>query len=100
MDNLMISAVLTVIVLIIVVVMLSRQAANTDKKMRRMAKQFSLMQHNKKAKEFCKQIHEKYPELCAGFDFIVEAKGDDIEIKEWNSDLPQPDNLKKAEKAS
>jgi len=96
MDNLMISAILIVILLIIVVALLSREKANTDKKISRMAKQFSLMQFNDKAKEYCRQIHEKYPELCAGSDYFLEQRGDDIVIEEWNSDHPKPDDLKKS----
>ena len=91
MDNLMIAALVIVILLIIVVIMLTKQKAYTDKKMYRMARQFSLLRYNEKAKAYCKRLHDKYPDLCAGSDFFLKEKGDDIVIEEWNSDRPKPD---------
>lgn len=91
MDNLTVSAIAIAITLIIVVIMLSKQRAETDKKIRRMAKQFSLIRYNEKAKAYCKRIHQKYPDLCAGTDFFLMVKGDDVVIEEWNSDQPRPD---------
>lgn len=91
MDNLTASAITIVIILIIIVIMLTKHRADTDKKLYRMAKQFSLMQYNEKAKAYCKRIHEKYPDLCAGADFFLKEKGDDVVIEEWNSDQPRPD---------
>jgi hypothetical protein len=91
MDNLTTSAIAIAITLIIVVILLTKHKADTDKKLYRMARQFSLMQYNEKAKAYCKKIHEKYPDLCAGTDFFLKEKGDDVVIEEWNSDHPRPD---------
>lgn len=91
MDNLTAASVVIVIILIIVVIMLTKYKASTDKKIYRMAKQFSLIQYNDKANTVCKHIHDKYPELCAGIDFTLKEKGDDVEIEEWNSNHPRPD---------
>jgi signal transduction histidine kinase len=91
MDNLTASAIAIVIILIIVVILLTKQRIDTDKKINRMAKQFSLMQYNEKAKAYCKRIHDKYPDLCAGTDYFLKEKGDDVVIEEWNSDQPRPD---------
>jgi signal transduction histidine kinase len=91
MDNLTASAIAIVIILIIVVILLTKQRIDTDRKLNRMAKQFSLMQYNEKAKAYCKRMHEKYPDLCAGTDFFLKEKGDDVVIEEWNSDQPRPD---------
>ena len=91
MDNLTSTAIIIVIILIIVVFMLMKQKAGADRKIARMSQQFTFVMHNEKAIERCKRIHEKYPELCAGIDFSLREKGDDIEIEEWNSDKPRPD---------
>jgi len=56
-----------------------------------MTQQFTLVMHNGKAVEYCRNIHDKYPNLCAGIDFTLKEKGDDVEIEEWNSDQPRPD---------
>jgi hypothetical protein len=56
-----------------------------------MAKQFSLILYNEKANAYCKRIHEKYPDLCAGIDFALKVKGDHVEIEEWNSNKPRPE---------
>lgn len=91
MDNLTASAILITIVLIFIVIKLAMQNAKTDKKMHRMAKQFSLILYNEKANAYCKRIHEKYPDLCAGIDFALKVKGDHVEIEEWNSNKPRPE---------
>ena len=91
MDNLTISAVVIVIILIIIVFMLMKQKAGAEKKIARMSQQFTFVMHNEKAIERCKQIHVKYPDLCAGIDFSLRKKGDEVEIEEWNSDQPRPD---------
>jgi len=91
MDNLTVSAIVIVIILIFIVILLARQKADTAKMMHKMVKQFSLILHNEKANAYCKRIHEKYPDLCAGIDFSLKVKGDKVEIEEWNSDKPRPD---------
>jgi len=91
MDNLTISAVVIAIILIITVFMLMKQKAGAEKKIARMTQQFTLVMHNGKAVEYCRNIHDKYPNLCAGIDFTLKENGDDVEIEEWNSDQPRPD---------
>jgi len=91
MDNLTTSAIAIVIILIFIVILLARQKADSDKKMKRMAKQFSLILHNEIASDYCKRLQAKYPDLCAGIDFFLKVKGNDVEIEEWNSDQPRPD---------
>jgi hypothetical protein len=91
MDNLTVSAIIIAIILIFIVFKLARMKADTDKKMSLMAKQFSLILHNDKARAYCNRIHEKYPDLCAGIDFMLKVKGDNVEIEEWNSDKPRPE---------
>ena len=91
MDNLTISAVVIAIILIILVFMLMKQKASANKTIARMTQQFTLVMHNEKAVAYCKNIHDRYPNLCAGIDFTLKQKGDDVEIEEWNSDQPRPD---------
>jgi len=89
-DNLTVAAIVIAIMVIIGAIALTRHTANTDKKIHRMAKQFSLIQHNNVACAFCKHIYSKYPELCAGVDFTLKENGDDVEIDEWHSHHPRP----------
>jgi len=91
MDNLTVSAIVIAILLIIVVFVLMKQKADADRKISRMTQQFTLVMNNDKAIARCKRIHDKYPNLCAGIDFILKVKGDDVEIDEWNTDQPRPD---------
>ena len=91
MDNLTVSAIIIVVILIFIVFKLAMMKADTEKKMNRMAEQFSLILHNDKATEYCKRIQAKYPDLCAGIDFMLKEKGDDVELEEWHSDKPRPD---------
>jgi uncharacterized MAPEG superfamily protein len=91
MDNLTISAIVIAIILIYIVFTLARKKADADRRMLRMSKQFSIILHNDKAIAYCKRVHEKYPNFCAGIDFMLKVKGDNVEIEEWNSDKPRPD---------
>jgi hypothetical protein len=91
MDNLTASAIVIAIILIIVVFVLMKQKADADKKITRMSQQFRFVMNSDKAIARCKRIHDKYPNLCAGIDFMLKEKGDDIEIEEWNSNQPRPD---------
>ncbi len=93
-DNLTISALVIAIMMIMVIIgaiALTRHTVNTDKKIRRMAKQFSLIQHNDIACSYCKRIYSKHPELCAGIDYTLKVNGDDVEIDEWYSSHPRPE---------
>lgn len=91
MDNLTASAIIIAIILIIVVFILMKQKAVADKKITRMSQQFNLVMHNDKAIAYCKRIHEKCPDLCAGLDFMLKERGNDVEIEEWNSDQSRPE---------
>lgn len=91
MDNLTASAIVIAIIVILAVVLVNRQNVHTDKKIKRVAKQFSMMHYNEKARAYCKRIHERYPDLCAGIDFTLKEKGDEVVIDKWNSDQPPPD---------
>ena len=90
-DNLTVSALVIAIMVVIMAIVLTRHTANTDKKIHRMARQLSLIQHNEKAFAYCKHIYSKYPELCVGIDFTLKSNGDDVEIDEWHSSHPRPD---------
>ena len=90
-DALTISVIITVAVFIIVIIMISNNKTASEIKMRALARHLVTMQSNKEAMEICREIHEKYPELCAGIDFTLKHDSNGIEIDEWNSDKPHPD---------
>jgi signal transduction histidine kinase len=90
-DALTISIVITVVIFIIVIIMIGNSKTANDIKMRALARHLVTMQSNKEAMEICREIHEKYPELCAGIDFTLKDESNGVGIDEWNSDKPRPD---------
>jgi signal transduction histidine kinase len=89
-DALTIAAIVIVVVLIVVIILISRSNANTERKMRMLARHLIMLEGNREAMNLCKDIHEKYPDLCVGLDFTLRGSGDQVEIDEWNSDKPKP----------
>ena len=71
--------------------MVGRSKTATEIKMRTLARNLLMMQSSEDAREICRKIHKKYPELCAGIDFTLKDEGNGIEIDKWNSDKPRPD---------
>ncbi len=89
-DYLTASAIIIVIVLIVVIILLGRNNAMIDMRLRKLARNLSLLQTNEEARKLCKEIHEKYPDLCAGMDFTLKEDGGSVKIDEWSSNKPQP----------
>ncbi len=89
-DYLTASAIIIVIVLIVVIILLGRNNAVIDMRLRKLARNLSLLQTNEEARKLCKEIHEKYPDLCAGMDFTLKEDGGSVKIDEWSSNKPQP----------
>ena len=89
-DNLTGVSLVIAITLFIVLVLMYLHKTNTDKKIHRLAKQFHLIHHNEKAKQLCRLLHEKYPELCAGIDYTLKENGDVVSVDEWKSHHPHP----------
>ncbi len=90
-DNLTLAALIIVIVMIIVVMLLNRSRSETNRQMRKMARQMALIQTNEKARAVCQKIREQHPDLCAGIDFTLREAGGEVHIDEWNCDKPKPD---------
>ncbi|NOQ68940.1 MAG: hypothetical protein GQ573_02325 [Gammaproteobacteria bacterium] len=90
-DALTLSAVTIIVVFIIAVIMVGKSKAAVDIKMRTLARNLQMLQSSEEAMEICREIHKKYPELCAGIDFTFKDEGNGIEIDEWNSDKPHPE---------
>jgi signal transduction histidine kinase len=89
-DALTYSAITIVVVYILVVILLSRSKANTDRKLRALAYQLSMMQNNEDVRELCKNIRKTHPELCPGIDFTLKETDGKAEIDEWHSSKPRP----------
>ena len=92
-DALTIAAIVIVAVLIVVIIMIGRSNANNERKVRMLARHLTMMEGNQEAINLCKEIHEKYPDLCVGLDYTLREKGDSVEIEEWNSNQPRPGGL-------
>ncbi len=90
-DALTLSAGTIIVVFIIAVIMVGKSKAAVDIKMRTLARNLQMLQSSEEAMEICREIHKKYPELCAGIDFTFKDEGNGIEIDEWNSDKPHPE---------
>ena len=89
-DALTVTAIGVVAVLIIVIILIGRSNANNDRKMRLLARHLTMLEGNEEAMKLCREIHQKYPDLCGGIDFTLKQTGDRIEIDEWNSSNPKP----------
>jgi signal transduction histidine kinase len=89
-DALTYSAVTVVVVYIFVMILVGRSKANTDRKLRALARQLSMMQENEDVRELCKQIRKTHPELCPGIDFTLKEMDGKVEIDEWHSSKPRP----------
>lgn len=90
-DNLTLAAVIIVVIMIMVIIMLAKNRSDTDRKLRKMAAQMALIQHNEKARELCQRVQKINPQLCAGIDFTIRENGSEVEIDEWNCKHPKPD---------
>ena len=90
-DALTISAITIIIVVIAVVIIVGRNKAATEMRLRRIASNLMMAQSNDEARELCKKLRNKYPDLCAGIDYTLKLEGDKVKIDEWNSSRPRPD---------
>ncbi len=89
-DALTIAAIVIVVVLIVVVILIGRSNADTERKMRLLARHLTMLEGNEEAKNLCKEINKEYPDLCVGLDYTLREKEGGVEIDEWNSDKPKP----------
>jgi hypothetical protein len=89
-DALTIAAIVIVVVLIVVIILIGRSNANTEHKMRLLARHLMMLEGNEEARKLCRDIHKDYPDLCVGLDYTLRENGDSVEIDEWNADKPRP----------
>ena len=91
-DALTIAAIVIVAFLIILIILVSRNKAESERKMRILARHLIMLEGNEEAMMLCKEIGKKYPDLCVGLDYTLRASGDHVQIDEWNSDRPRPNS--------
>lgn len=89
-DALTFSAVVITVVITIAVILVSRSNVNNERKMRLLARHLTMLESNEEAMQLCKEIHEKYPELCIGLDYTISESKDGVKIDQWKSQLPKP----------
>lgn len=89
-DALTLSAVVITVVITVVVILISRSNVNNERKMRALARHLTMLESNEDALKLCKEIREKYPELCVGLDYTFSESDDGVAIDEWKSHLPKP----------
>lgn len=89
-DALTVSAIVIVVVLIVVIILIGRSNANNERRMRMLARHLTMLEGNEEAIKICREIHQKYPDLCIGMDFTLRESSDGVLIDEWNSDKPKP----------
>jgi len=89
-DALTLSTITIVVVYIVVMILLARSKTNTERKLRALAFQLSMMQDNEDVRVLCKQIRKSHPELCPGIDFTLKKTNGKVEIDEWHSSKPRP----------
>ena len=91
-DAFTLSAITVIVGVIIVVIIVSRSRAATEIKLRNVARNLIMAQSNEDARELCKELREKYPELCAGIDYTLKLEGGKAKIDEWNNSEPRPND--------
>ena len=89
-DALTFSAVVITVVITIAIILISRSNTNNERKMRLLARHLTMLESNEEAMQLCKEIHEKYPELCVGLDYTISESQDGAKIDQWKSHLPKP----------
>ena len=89
-DALTFSAVVITVVITVAIILVSRSNINNERKMRILAKHLMMLEGNDEARQLCKEIHQKYPELCVGLDFTLHESSDGVEIDEWKTRRPKP----------
>jgi signal transduction histidine kinase len=89
-DNLTVAAIAVVVVIIVVVILLARSQSSTELKMRKLVRNLAMMQSSEEAKEICREIRSKYPDMCVGLDFTLKEESGNVSIDEWNSDKQKP----------
>lgn len=89
-DALTISAIVIAVVIIVTIILIGRSNANTERKMRVLAKNLMMIEGNDEARKLCKEVHDQYPDLCVGLDYTIREKNDGVEIDEWHSDQAKP----------
>ena len=89
-DALTYTAIAIVVVNIFVMIVVARSRANTERRLRALARQLSMMQENEDVRELCRQIRKAHPELCPGLDFTLKETNGKAEIDEWPSNKPRP----------
>lgn len=89
-DALTFSAVVVTVVITIAVILISRSNVNNERKMRLLARHLIMLESNEEAMQLCKEIHEKYPDLCIGLDYTISESKDGVKIDQWKSQLPKP----------
>jgi hypothetical protein len=85
-----VSAITIVVTLVIVVVLLGRSRSMTELKVRRLAQHLAMIEANEEARALCREIREKYPEMCPGLDYTMREDSGGTCIEEWHSDKPKP----------
>lgn len=89
-DAFTLSAIMVIVGVIIVVIIVGRSRAATELKLRNVARNLIMAQSHEDAKNICKELREKYPDLCAGIDYTLKLEGDKVKIDEWNNAKPRP----------
>jgi signal transduction histidine kinase len=89
-DALTISAIVIAVVIIAMIIFMGRSNANNERRIRALARHLMMLEGNDEALKLCKEIHEKYPDLCVGLDYTLRKSNDGVEIDEWKSNLPKP----------
>jgi len=89
-DALTISAIVIAVVIIAMIIFMGRSNANNEQRMRALAKHLMMLEGNEEARKLCKEIHNKYPDLCVGLDYTLNESNEGVEIDEWKSNFPKP----------
>ena len=61
-----------------------------EEKIRRVARQTTLLNQNEFARELCQIIRKQYPDACPGLDFVLYEDDEGVHIDAWFLPHPEP----------
>ena len=63
----------------------------TEAKIRRVARQSTLLNESEFARELCQVVRKQYPDACPGLDFVLYEDDEGVHIDAWFLPHPEPD---------
>ncbi|MGD2083910.1 MAG: XkdW family protein [Chromatiales bacterium] len=80
----------SLLVVVIVIGLLRSSERKTEMRIRRVARQTSLVAENHAVRDLCRAIRRQYPDACPGLDFELRPDNGGARVERWSMDAPPP----------